>query len=292
MYCWDVSTQEKDALSIVNAISTCLSFIGSLATIIFFLRSREKKQKMNQLIVFLAFADLGATIFILVGQFAAKLYGEQPMFLCTAIRAGLQFFLVSSFFWTSCIAIHMYRAINQKPQYKYLYIGFHVVSWGVPFALAVAEAFFDIIVRAHDAPWCNLKGEYEWGLWLGPMILSLLLNFVLFLMVLYSIRRKQSTSIQKRVEAVAIKRLSLYLLVFVLCWIWNVIDRIITEIKPGCEVLPIWVLQDFFSPLQGFLNFIVYGLSGTMVKRTFISYNEYSRRESEQPLRTPVNGHL
>jgi len=68
----------------------------------------------------------------------------------------------------------------------------------------------------------------------------------------------------KAVEARLVRSLSLYLVTFVLCWVWDVVDHIITTIYPGCDLYWLWILQDLFSPLQGFLNFIVYGVANQL----------------------------
>jgi len=298
MYCWSISNVEQESLTIVNLVAAGLSIIGSFLTIVSFLISRDKKQKMNQLVFFLALTDLGTSAGIVVGQVVALKYtGGQPMQFCVLIRALLQFFIVSSFFWTTCIAIHMYRAINHLPQYKALYASFHIFSWGVPLVLTVIELLGDMIVRAEGAPWCNLKTQPEWIFWFGPMISSLVINFILFIMVLRSFRKRELTSIQRRVESQATRKLSLYLLAFILCWVWNVIGRIIHEFQGNCAIYPLWLLQDFFSPLQGFLNFIVYGLTaGRMMdcfkRKRLISYHEYSRRDEGQPLNTPTRSSI
>jgi len=289
MLCWTVTHLEEEALTVVNLISAALSVIGSLATILFFIGSaqKDKRQQLNQLIFFLAITDFIGSSFIIIGTTIIQIAPHiNDINFCVWVRAVVNASFVSSFFWTTSIAIHMYRAINHLAAYKYLYLAFHVFSWGVPIILVVIEIAGDFIVRADDAAWCNLRRDAEWGFWFGPMISSIVINIILYVMVVLSFRRRESSTMQRKIETVATRRLSMCLIAFVLCWIWNVIGHIITSVAPHCKFYPLWILQDFFSPLQGFLNFIVYGLSGRMLQdcrkpKQLTSYQDYSSRRSE-----------
>jgi len=54
-----------------------------------------------------------------------------------------------------------------------------------------------------------------------------------------------------------LRNVSLYLLAFVATWLWGSINRIFT-FQHGGDVYGLWVMHAFFTPLQGFLNFLVY----------------------------------
>ena len=87
------------------------------------------------------------------------------------------------------------------------------------------------------------------------MILTVFINLIFYILIIIKFQRHKKVYNIKR-------QLSFYLLAFVLCWIWDIVDHII---QPYCTLYWLWILQDFFSPLQGFLNFVVYGLSTRLV---------------------------
>lgn len=58
------------------------------------------------------------------------------------------------------------------------------------------------------------------------------------------------------------KRLLLYLVVFFVCSVWGLINRILQIVyKSHRPPMAMEGMESFFSPLQGFLNAIVYGLN-------------------------------
>lgn len=297
VYCWKVNATEDAFATAVNMIGAFMSVIGSLATIFSFARSRDKKQQLNQYIFFLSVCDLIASLGILLSQIVVRWAPEiNSMPFCISIRAVIQLTFLSSFCWTTAIAIHMYRAVNHLPAYKLIYIFFHVLSWGIPAVLVVAAIAKKVIVRATPVPWCDIQRDYEWPLWFGPMLATIVINLIIYFMILKSFRSRES-NFQKKIEVVMIRRLSLYLLAFVLCWVWSVIGHIISQVSDHCAIYPIWILQDFFAPLQGFLNFIVYGLSNRMIFNCFkpknTSHQDFVRNPryipEEQPLRMALD---
>jgi len=65
---------------------------------------------------------------------------------------------------------------------------------------------------------------------------------------------------------IARRKLSLYLVVFIVCWIWDIAYHIYSAIWKNDYCSGYWlaILQKFFTPLQGFLNLWVYGLGNNM----------------------------
>jgi len=112
--------------------------------------------------------------------------------------------------------------------------------------------------------WCSIRSDFVWIFWFSPMVATFIWNSVFYAIIYYKFRQikklRALTQSHKKLETQLVKKISLFLLVFLLCWIWDIIDHILTAIKPACELYWLWILQDFFSPLQGFLNFLVYTL--------------------------------
>ena len=68
-----------------------------------------------------------------------------------------------------------------------------------------------------------------------------------------------SQSMEKKIRM----RLLLYLVVFFVCSIWGLVNRILQMTNTSTHQPPeqMEAMEAFFSPLQGFLNAIVYGLN-------------------------------
>jgi len=260
-----VSSQEP--LAIINICSAGLSIIGSTATIISYFINRDRKQQLYSLILWLSIADLIASTFIILSQGVVYAKGhDYPFIWCVVFRSVIQFFFTSSFCWTAAVAVHLYRASNHKPEHVPLYLGYHIFAWGIPAILLGIALIAKQMERPDSVGWCELKVYSEWALWFIPLLLSVFVNLLLYILILKSFRKTYAS--HKKVEGVVLKRVSLYLLAFIICWIWDIIGHIV-ETTTSCEFYPLLVMQVLFAPLQGFLNFFVYGLSNRMLNRCF-----------------------
>jgi len=80
-------------------------------------------------------------------------------------------------------------------------------------------------------------------------------NFALYIVTLIRMDKilTSSTSL--------IRVFSLFVISFIICSIWGVINRIQNWLAPESPVFLLYAFQAFFSPLNGFFNAIVYGLN-------------------------------
>ena len=68
-----------------------------------------------------------------------------------------------------------------------------------------------------------------------------------------------------------IKRLTMYIIVFMFIRVWSVINRFQNLANPNAPVYALYVLHSIFSPLQGLCNALVYGVNKTLL-------SEYRKR--------------
>jgi len=265
-----VSSQQQQIAQWINTISALLSVLGSGCTILFyFFQSCNRKtargtQQFSRLIFNLAIADFGATLLILISNIIVEANKElYTLDICISFRAVMQLFWLSSFFSSTMIAVHLYRAVHQKREGKVLYISLYVLSWCLPAVLVGILLFTNQFGRVAKVYWCHInKPLFQWLFWYFPMILSVLVNSVLYLFIWRSFNQLHT---RKHLESHIQRQLTLYLLAFIMCWIWNVIENIRSYFQPDCPAYWLWILQDFFSPLQGFLNFLVYSVSNRLI---------------------------
>lgn len=244
-------------------VSSSFSVIGSAATIgsfLFHLDKNKRAQHLFQFIFFLAIADFFASLSLagsVVLWWISKDAYNMPV--CITLRAFPQFFFVSSFIWTSIIAFHLFRATQQQATGKSTYIGYHVAAWGIPGILLSILLGSNNINRAQDAFWCHPTIAFEWLFWFLPMLLSVLCNLLFYILIIRNYRKKKTQ--RSRV----ILKLSLFLLAFITCWIWDIIEHVRILVAPDCKLFFLWFLQDLFTPSQGLLNFMVYAVTSKMI---------------------------
>jgi len=280
-------------LYISNLSASTLSLIGAGAIMLNYLFFTSKSQILYKLIFFLSLADFFGSLFIFVSQgllFGAAFYSiSYSHGLCIFFRAGINLFFVASFVWTSCIAIHIWVSSHQKAQIPIIF--FHLFAWGVPAIMTVILVAGHFVVIENDYKWCHPTTMAKWFLWEAPLCIAFMCNSVFYFMSIRRfkvdnhINRESSRSTrQKKLQWKIKKRLTLYLLVFLVCWIWDVVNKILEAIG---ITPPFWlsILQSTFSPLQGFLNFLVYGLSSRMFKGCFSD-------KHERQLKTPLIGEI
>lgn len=88
---------------------------------------------------------------------------------------------------------------------------------------------------------CDLKMGAEWGLWFAPMIISVLINIIFYFLILRTVQSRRANAIsstfasRRKMENNAVKKISFYLLAFVICWIWDIIGHIVTSVNPHCK---------------------------------------------------------
>jgi hypothetical protein len=106
-------------------------------------------------------------------------------------------------------------------------------------------------------------------MWFGPLLLTMLFNVVVYILCFIQARKRVSNALSatakerhSKTSIYAFRKISLFILVSFIVWTPDLVNHVIQMIPGSCEVYWLWVLQSMLSPLQGFLNFIVYALLG------------------------------
>jgi hypothetical protein len=186
----------------------------------------------------------------------------------------LVFFLLSSYLWTACFAYHLYLILATRSKNPEIYEQrYHFVSWGFPLAIILhfgiqATAGFDLIGHSGQ-PWCWIRSwsNYEWsldgffmqlGFFYLPICLIFAYNISIYFSLLYKMGEVMSTKMEDRVW----KRMMGYTWVFFLSAVWGMFGRFYQAISPEHELsIQMLYFTSFFTPLQGALNCIAYGMN-------------------------------
>lgn len=129
---------EHEIIRIMLYFSSILSLIGSLFIILTFLVFKRTRTFGTKLIFFLSISDFFASIAWLPWNTSDQLCNIQAIFL--------QFFELSSYCWTFCIAISLYQVLfleqSEKKSQRWLPL-YHILSWGLPLISVILCVIFN-----------------------------------------------------------------------------------------------------------------------------------------------------
>jgi len=126
--------------------------------------------------------------------------------------------------------------------------------------------------------WCWIKSDSQvWRLCMLYIPLLLLFGFVIFLYVWMAIRvykdwkemkrRGQVNDLTKQRHIAVFKRLSAYPFIFILVWIFSIVNRLYDLVSDDNSIFLLAVLQCIFMPLQGFINALAFALDKEILGR-------------------------
>jgi len=253
------SDSEEDAIKILLTISSSLSFCGNLFIIVSFITFRSLRSNVTSLLVFLlSVSDLVSS----ANGFLVWFNSSDTV--CTLQAFSIQFWEVSAILWSSCIAFHAFQAICRKKRGEILqkYIRFYfgvcfiipAVLAAIPFGLNNAYGFAGV--------WCWITIDYSFLRFIVYYVILFILwlfNVFAYLAVLKHMKKVMSFIIVS-----AHKRISLFILMFILCKFPGLVNRLLNIIYPTDPVYWLYVAQAVVSPLQGFGNSVIYGNSKSL----------------------------
>jgi len=258
-------------------VSAACSAAGSLFILLTWFLFKELRFLGRKLIVFISLCDLVASatfIFSTVRGGAST----HPTTACVVQGYLLEFFALASFLWTACFAYHLYQLICRESEDPGKYTRYyHLVSWGVP---ALFDAY--LLVRQllgysgmgdAERPWCWVADDIQPGhVWSAGTVQQFLLFYIPALAIfvwnlsIYVVlaRRVSGSDLGSTIQT----RLSMYLLVFLLCVVWGLAHRVYQVINPSHKPsIVLSYLEATVGTLQGFLNALVYGVNSQVLRR-------------------------
>ena len=155
--------------SVVTIISSCFSILGSLLIIVTFIAFREIRTIGRAILVFLAVADFFTAAGYIFGSGVFLKYHPNFLnysnlttsyiYLCKAQSFITTAFPISSFLWTTNLAVYLFVAIVlRKLQWaKRMLIVFHITAWGIPLLIcipALATNWLGPAQSRSSASWC------------------------------------------------------------------------------------------------------------------------------------------
>eukprot|EP01121_Diplochlamys_sp_Union-15-3_P005252 TRINITY_DN1557_c0_g1_i4.p1 TRINITY_DN1557_c0_g1~~TRINITY_DN1557_c0_g1_i4.p1 ORF type:complete len:346 (-),score=28.98 TRINITY_DN1557_c0_g1_i4:34-1071(-) len=262
----ELSTHEKRAIWIIFLTSNSLSLLGSLfilASMMCF--SSMLKKLPSRLILYLTICSLLSCIGSLISfyQFQMKALGIP----CLVQAVIIQVFGVGTFLWIVVIAFNLYMVVvhhvlSMNKFEKY----YHIFCWGICFSLSFLPVITGSYGPVEGQLWCWISVEKNvlWGhMWrfvcfFLPLYICLGIIVVLYARVYYAIKSIVQSD-ESEVSGRILRKLKAYPLVFLLVWILPTINRIFNWVAQDVAFV-LLLLSVLTSPLEGFLNALVYGL--------------------------------
>eukprot|EP00833_Pecoramyces_ruminatium_P001453 jgi/Orpsp1_1/1175485/evm.model.c7180000054066.1 len=211
-------------------IGSLLSVIGSGAIIINNFLSKNffgRNNIWNRIIFFMSFCDLCGSIDLIIREEYLKKENESS---CKIQGLTIQFFFISSIFWTAAIAFNIYfvvvlrKEISSIERYEFF---FHILVWGLSLLFTLPLYIIDKNssssepVMGNATFWCWITtkhGDYRMIFFFGPLWIVFCINaFVYISMKIICKRRDKNMNPSIAGNSIA-KRCNLYLLVLFLTW--------------------------------------------------------------------------
>jgi len=167
-------TPEDDLIiSICGIVAGSLSLLGSLSIIFMYSHQHIRKQTMfyQKLVLYLSISDLLWNLTTTINQvyyLVFRTYEYPQHEECIASGFIQQWFEVACDIWIATMSIYMYLRIVRKMQIEDKEYIFHLVSWGLPFIIAIIASIV----------WCRRWIWLYWCLVLGCKLRSPIVFFL------------------------------------------------------------------------------------------------------------------
>ncbi|ORX59188.1 hypothetical protein BCR36DRAFT_366373 [Piromyces finnis] len=250
--------------------SSILSIIGSGTIIIstFYTDNIFGNDKFwNRIIFFMSFWDLCASINILIANHSENSKIQNVIlhffFICSILCAMV---IAMTIF---CVAV-LRKKLNEIEKYENF---FHFFIWIISFILTIPFFFLEqeTTNKAESTSldyvtFWSFKNEnyekYQLIFFFGPIWIVFIINSVIFISLEIVCRKRESlkSCIDKsnQKDDFVVKRTCLYLFILFITWIWGTLNNIQDFIEKDHPVFILHFLFALFTPLQGFLNSLVY----------------------------------
>ncbi|XP_055493434.1 G-protein coupled receptor 143 isoform X1 [Leucoraja erinacea] len=255
--------------------------------------SLHKPAASSRILLFLSICDMLGCVGIIIRSlvwlsfpdFVSKISvnGTEiwPPAFCVASAMWIQLFYSATFWWLFCYAIDVYLIVKRSSGVSILVL-YHMMTWGLAILLCVegvAMLYYPSISSCekglqHAIP--HYVTTYT------PLLLVLLVNPILFSKTAAAVagllkgRQGIYTENERRLGTEIKLRFFKILLVFVICWLPNLINESLLfylELQPDMNVdglknvrnaaLITWFIMSILNPMQGFLSTLAfYGWTG------------------------------
>jgi len=291
-----LSAEETEILAIIAHISSLLSILGSLFIISSYIIFYKLRKAHGTLIFWLSICDFFASL----AYFAIPV--AEGYYYCYTQGLLIQFFQIASFIWTTSIAFALYLVFVRNKSFNvgidHISKYFHIAAWSFAAINVGIGAAGDVYGNANydeegtKPSWCWIKFDKnldKFLLYFLPFLIVWFFNVVIYIVVSRAIHKVvKSPELRGR----AFKRMRLYLLVYMLCIGVGAVNRAQNFVSPHNPIFWLNIFDAAISPLQGFLNSLVYGMN-KQIRSAWLEALccRFKEKETEPILPSSENGH-
>ncbi|EKX55538.1 hypothetical protein GUITHDRAFT_99314 [Guillardia theta CCMP2712] len=142
---------------------------------------------------------------------------------------------------------------------------YHAIAWGIPFFLFLLPLFSKSYGYEYGACWILSTApvlrfvQFYIPLWI--VIGYNVWNISTLIFHLRGLVLSTQDDSQANTDLQVFWRLALYPVILIICWFFGTINRIYNSLHPDEPIFALYFLHKFFGSMQGFFNFLVYGMS-------------------------------
>eukprot|EP00301_Raphidiophrys_heterophryoidea_P020574 c5225_g1_i2.p1 GENE.c5225_g1_i2~~c5225_g1_i2.p1 ORF type:complete len:552 (+),score=75.50 c5225_g1_i2:39-1658(+) len=264
------STTQLVVLSAITATSSLLSLMGSTFVISSYI-SRKVTSFHDSMIFVLACINIPQAISYAPGPFFDQILSSETVHWSCKIQGfACELFGLMSVAWTCCLAHSLFawivlkKSIPALRSYRWWYFIFSVA-----FPVIISAIIFSHDAYGPAGVWCWITDKkLHFPFFWGELALGWIFNVIVFFSVFKETTKRTSKNARNlklpanhvlfdRNKRTIFRKLSLYLLVFILEWLFGLINRFVSVVH-GTS-FPLTVLHCLFVPLQGWMNAVVFG---------------------------------
>lgn len=259
-------------LLVVNGTCALVSVAGCLAIILSYIIFKQYRSPVARLVFCLSLNDLATYTLVFLSS-VLLLTGLETRYIwfCVTVRVVIEFFFLSSFCWTLCIAVHVSMLV-------FAFGVDFVSSWGLivfsPFCVIVPTLLVvgNLIVTWLDSDLyvytfgCHLSEVGHFFFFYIPLFTFFFLIASLYVacVIRLTLHRKEIVSSMWRVHT----KLTLYSLGFLLAWMPSLLNYS-SKALLNCPIYILLLMQVITIPLLGAYNSVVYGFSAGLRRDSF-----------------------
>eukprot|EP00164_Ancoracysta_twista_P000108 GFYU01000156.1.p1 GENE.GFYU01000156.1~~GFYU01000156.1.p1 ORF type:complete len:321 (-),score=53.01 GFYU01000156.1:123-1085(-) len=286
--------EQLNTLGSVNAGISVLSFIGSLCICLSYLFIMQLRKSSFKLIAFLSLSDVFNGIAAFMGS------PEEGTATCSTQSVFVTFFGLASVLWTACISTHVYVAVvRQETDFGRFEKYYHIFVWSTCAFMTILPATTGSYGTSGLWCWISLEPDRALGtawrfvVFYIPLWATIIYNAVVLtkvLVVVNNVYKAQEIASAdapdgRERELQVVRRLAMYPVILTVVWSFGTINRIQNSLDPDNPSFFLTVLHVVFMSLQGFFNFLAYGMTAAVrrhIRAALCDRNGVSQELSNQ----------
>ncbi|XP_032691804.1 adhesion G protein-coupled receptor E3 isoform X1 [Lontra canadensis] len=274
-----LTSQEKDpGLTVITYVGLGISLLCLLLAALTFLLCKTIQNTSTSIHL-----QLSICLFLAHLLFLTAIDQTEIKVLCAIIAGALHYLYLASFTWMLLEGLNLFltarnlTVVNYSSVSKIMKKLMFPVGYGVPaIIVAISAVIKSDLYGTPDRCWLNLDQGFIWS-FLGPVCTIICVNLVIFLLILWILKRKLSSlnSEVSTIQNIRMLTLKATAQLFILGCTWFLG---ILQVGPAAHVMA--YLFTIINSLQGVFIFLVYCLLSQQVRKWFGEITK-SKSESE-----------